>query len=154
MRKLLIIGAASALGLALAAVALAGGQSSSRAAVETYTFQAKLVAGQEVPKPTGAKANAGGVFSAEWAPQGGQTSMTFHNLTGKAIAAHIHKAPKGKAGPVIVPLCGPCKTGQTGTAKITSAVENALEKGQTYVNVHTTKNANGEIRGQVKLVGK
>ncbi len=59
----------------------------------------------------------------------------------------------GAAGPVIVPLCGPCKSGQTGKATISGAVIKALESGKAYVNVHTAKNAAGEIRGQVKVSG-
>jgi len=61
---------------------------------------------------------------------------------------------KGKAGGVAVALCGPCKSGQSGTVKIKAATEEALEKGGAYVNVHTPKNAAGEIRGQIKLTGK
>ena len=36
--------------------------------------------------------------------------------------------------------------------KISRAVADALERGLTYVNVHTAKNAAGEIRGQLKLL--
>ena len=55
------------------------------------------------------------------------------------------------AGPVLVPLCGPCTSGKKGKATITAGVANALELGRAYVNLHTAKNAAGEIRGQVKL---
>ena len=37
----------------------------------------------------------------------------------------------------------------TGKAKITPAIETALETGKAYVNVHTAKNGGGEIRGQI-----
>jgi hypothetical protein len=37
-------------------------------------------------------------------------------LTGPANAAHIHIAAKGKSGAIVVPLCGPCTSGVTGTA--------------------------------------
>ena len=36
--------------------------------------------------------------------------------------------------------------------KISRAAADALERGLTYVNVHTAKNAAGEIRGQLKLL--
>ena len=55
---------------------------------------------------------------------------------------------------MLISLCGPCKNGQTGKVKITGDTEEAMEKGKTYVNVHTAKNAGGEIRGQVILIGK
>jgi hypothetical protein len=52
---------------------------------------------------------------------------------------------------VVVPLCGPCRNGQTGKVHISKAVISALEGNDAYVNVHTAKNAGGEIRGQVKV---
>ena len=61
--------------------------------------------------------------------------LKFHGLSGKAMAAHVHMGKKGKAGAVVVALCGPCKNGQSGTVKIKSAVEESLEKGGAYVNV-------------------
>ena len=76
--------------------------------------------------------------------------LTFSKLTGPAAAAHIHIGKPGKAGNVMVALCGPCKSGKRGTATITHAQLRTIEAGRTYVNVHTKKNAAGEIRGQVK----
>ena len=57
------------------------------------------------------------------------------------------------AGPVVVPLCGPCRNGQVGKATITAATISAIESGKAYVNVHTAKNAAGEIRGQIAAKG-
>jgi hypothetical protein len=76
--------------------------------------------------------------------------LTFEHLTGKATAAHIHIAKRGKAGPVAIPLCGPCTSGMSRTSVVTSAQVNAMKKGDAYVNVHTVKNAAGEIRGQIR----
>jgi hypothetical protein len=70
------------------------------------------------------------------------------------MAAHIHKAAKGKSGNVLVPLCGAspvCKSGLTGTATLTQAEITAFKKHLLYVNVHTAKNPNGEIRGQLAV---
>ena len=50
----------------------------------------------------------------------------------------------------MVALCGPCKSGKRGTATITHAQLRTIEAGRAYVNVHTKKNAAGEIRGQIK----
>jgi hypothetical protein len=111
--------------------------------------------GLEVPRPTGG-AHGSGLFTATVTESGSSIALkwklTFKGLTGKAIAAHIHKGKPGKAGAVLVPLCGPCRPGQTGSMKLTPSQNSAIEKGGTYVNVHTPKNAAGEIRGQVKLV--
>ena len=61
-------------------------------------------------------------------------------------------AAKGKAGNVVLALCGTapaCKSGMTGTATLTPAMVTAFGKHLLYVNVHTAKNPNGEIRGQL-----
>jgi hypothetical protein len=140
-----------------ATTSTAGTASTTSAKAETYSFKATLTGGAEVPKPN-APPKAGGAFTAKSTESGSKVTLrwtlTFHGLSGKAMAAHVHMGKKGKAGPVVVPLCGPCKSGQHGSATIPSTVETALEKGTAYVNVHTAKNAAGEIRGQVKLTGK
>ena len=115
-----------------------------------------LRAGLERPKPKGKVGRARGTFTATITRSG--TSgviawrLTFAKLTGGAIAAHIHSGVRGKAGPVIVPLCAPCKSGAHGRATVDAAVLAALEAGRTYVNVHTRKNPLGEIRGQLAAV--
>lgn len=82
---------------------------------------------------------------------GGKLKFTlkFSGLTGAASAAHIHMGSVGKAGPVLVALCGPCTSPATGTVRVTAAVIKAINKGAAYVNVHTAKYPNGEIRGQL-----
>jgi hypothetical protein len=75
--------------------------------------------------------------------------LTFSGLTGAAGAAHVHVAPRGQAGPVVTPLCGPCVSPASGTANIDASVLNAIETGRAYANVHTAANAPGEIRGQI-----
>jgi hypothetical protein len=50
---------------------------------------------------------------------------------------------------VIVPLCSPCRSGARGRATVDASVLDSLESGRSYVNVHTKKNAAGEIRGQI-----
>ena len=119
---------------------------------------AALRAGKEVPKPTGVRAGAAGTFRAGLTRQGTRGTLTwrltFRNLTGRASAAHIHLAKAGVAGPVAVPLCGPCRSGVRGTAKLKARTVTALLGGRAYVNVHTAKNPAGEIRGQIRKGGK
>jgi hypothetical protein len=112
-------------------------------------FTAKLSIAQEVPKETGAPMMSGGAFTATLSGSTLKWKLTFGHLTGQATAAHIHMGAKGRSGPVIVALCGPCKSGATGTTKVSAAVIKTIEGGGAYVNVHTAKNPNGEIRGQV-----
>jgi CHRD domain len=127
------------------------GQLSITAAVSTT-----LNARQERPKPTGNVRRATGTFTATVAKLGTSGTIAwrlrFSGLTGRAAAAHIHIGQRGRAGPVAVALCGPCRSGARGTANLTPAVLAALETGRTYVNVHTPRNAAGEIRGQIRAV--
>jgi CHRD domain-containing protein len=115
-----------------------------------------LTAKQEVPKPKGNVRRAKGTFTATVTKAGASRRvawrLTFSKLTGRAVAAHIHSGQRGKAGPVIVPLCSPCRSGARGTATVSASVLSALESGRTYVNVHTAKNPAGEIRGQLAAV--
>jgi hypothetical protein len=124
---------------------------------QAVALTATLGASKEVPKPKGVSANAGGSFSAGVTRKatGGTLSwrLNFHGLTGKATAAHVHLGKAGKAGPVAVPLCGPCRSGVRGSAKINARTVSALLGGTAYVNVHTAKNAAGEIRGQIRRGG-
>jgi hypothetical protein len=117
------------------------------------TLKTSLRASQERPKPKGKTRRARGTFSATITKQGSSAvltwRLTFSRLTGKAFAAHIHSGARGKPGPVIVPLCTPCRTGARGRVTVDASVLNALQSGRTYVNVHTTKNPAGEIRGQL-----
>jgi len=115
-----------------------------------------LRASQERPRPKGKLAKAKGTFTATVTRSGTNGvvtwRLTFGKLSGRAIAAHIHAGARGKAGPVIVPLCAPCRSGAHGRATVSSSVLDALESGRTYVNVHTRKNPAGEIRGQIAAV--
>ena len=148
LASLAVVGAGVLLVAAVVAVA---------AVLDNYKVSATMKAGNETPKPTGVKGSAKGSFTGSYTESktGGtlKWKLTFSGLTGQATAAHIHKGRPGAAGPVIVPLCGPCSSGQTGTAKISKAVIAALEGHDAYVNVHTAKNQGGEIRGTVKVTG-
>ena len=120
----------------------------------TTGLTAKLSAAQEVPKPKGVRAGAQGAFTAALSGRTLTWRLTYKGLTGRAAAAHIHAGPKGKAGAVRVALCGPCTSGARGSAKVDARTVTALLGGGTYVNVHTGRNAAGEIRGQVAKTAK
>jgi CHRD domain len=115
-----------------------------------------LRASQERPKPKGKVRRARGTFTATVTKSGSTAvvswRLTFSRLTGRAIAAHIHSGRRGVAGPVIVPLCAPCRSGASGKATVNASVLSVLESGRAYVNVHTRKNPKGEIRGQLPAV--
>ena len=130
-------------GGAVAAVALAKPSVTS--------VKATLNVAQEVPKANGAPADAGGTFTGSVSGTTFKWKLTFQNLSGKVTAAHIHLGAKGKAGAVLLALCGAgCQSPVSGAALVSSTVANAIKAGKTYVNVHTAKNPNGEIRGQIR----
>ena len=116
-------------------------------------LRARLDARREVPKPKGNVARATGSFTATVTKEGTTGSvvwrLSFSRLTGRAVAAHIHIGRTGRAGPVAVALCGPCRSGARGTAAVSAAALTAIEAGRAYVNVHTARNPAGEIRGQI-----
>lgn len=143
MRKLvsaLALGAVAA--LVVSSLALGG----RRAPI---MIGAKLTAAEEVPAQVVKNTKAHGSFTGDITGKKLTFTLTFTGLTGPATAAHIHLAGMGKAGPVVVPLCGPCKSPVKGTATLSASVLAALPKHNLYVNVHTAKNPAGEIRGQV-----
>ena len=144
------IGAVALVALAFAGIALAAVQGDS------YKVSATLKARTEVPRPAGVPAGATGSFTGtavELANDKARVTwkLTFSHLSGRAIAAHIHLGKPGKAGPVALALCGPCRSGQKGAGLLTHAQFAKVEAGAAYVNVHTTKIAAGEIRGQIKV---
>jgi len=143
------------LAIAVGAALFAAGLAFAAQQKDTYKVTANLKARFEVPKPQGVKVGATGFFTGRAVELANDRArltwrLTFSKLTGRAIAAHIHSGKVGKAGPVMVALCGPCSNGQRGTATISHRQLRAIELGRTYVNVHTVKNAGGEIRGQTK----
>src|SRR3954454_16299201 len=152
MRKAhLLAGAVVGVGFALAA---AGG-AAARSQATTIHIAAAMAAANETPTPKGDVGNARGTFTATLTKTatGAELSwrLEFSNLSGNAIAAHIHVAARGVAGPVRVPLCAPCTSGMTGTAAVDQTVLDAIQDDRAYVNVHTPTNPAGEIRDQVAV---
>jgi len=96
-----------------------------------------------------ASSHGTGTFTATVANGKLSWHLSFKGLTGKATAAHIHIGKKGVSGNVLIPLCAPCSKAAMGTVKLNAMQLQDLKKGATYVNVHTAKYANGEIRGQL-----
>ena len=135
MRSPLLVSAALAIVMTFAGLTLAAPQATS------YKLTSTLKARSEVPKPTGVKVGATGTFTgtALQAKANGRATLTwkltFAKLTGAAAAAHIHIGKPGKAGNVMVALCGPCRNGQRGTANITNAQLKTIRAGE-HVRQH------------------
>jgi CHRD domain len=147
VKRLIVLGVVALVGI-LAVTSLASGKSMQTAASATFT--AALNVAQVAPHPRGTKAGASGTFKATLTGTTLKWALTYKNLTGPAIAAHIHLGARGKDGIALVALCGPCKSPMSGSANsVTDDVATLMLKGGAYVNVHTSENAEGEIRGEI-----
>jgi CHRD domain-containing protein len=112
---------------------------------KTISLEAKLSGRNEVPKAGAASGEASIQIT------GTKVCWRFNDLKGftGATASHIHKAPIGTAGPVVVPLGAAFKkTGCTTTSAALAKAILASPKGF-YVNIHTTKFPGGALRGQL-----
>jgi Cu/Zn superoxide dismutase len=73
-------------------------------------------------------------------------------LSSDATAMHLHMAPRGKAGPIMIGLDTPVDGRSVGcvTGLKSTDVDALLDPNQVlYMNIHTKNNPGGEIRGQV-----
>ena len=69
-----------------------------------------------------------------------------------ATVAHIHDAPAGGNGPIVIPLTKTADGVWTvpAGARLTDAQYDAYKAGRLYFNIHSEANKSGEIRGQIK----
>lgn len=78
--------------------------------------------------------------------------LTAENIA-PATAAHIHEAPPGEPGPVVVPLDNPPTYGASGGCTEVDDPELVSDiqenPGNYYVNVHNAEYPDGAIRGQL-----
>jgi Cu/Zn superoxide dismutase len=73
-------------------------------------------------------------------------------LSSDAVAMHLHMAPRGKAGPIMIGLDTPVDGRAVGcvTGLKSTDVDALLDPNQVlYMNIHTKNFPGGEIRGQV-----
>jgi hypothetical protein len=158
-----------------AAVAMLVAGASILARNDGPKFEARLTGAQEVPP-----VNTETVGKVEIRFNADETKAEFELEVRKGVRvtqAHIHCAPKGVNGPVVVFLAGFHNRGWdvdgswVENATVTDAnvmppsspacphvindlrdLVQAMRMGDTYVNVHTVANPGGEVRGQLKGV--
>jgi hypothetical protein len=137
---------------------------SASAQTETEVFTATLSGGEEVP-PVTTDATGAASFNVT-----GPESIDYSvNVTGmdKVTAAHIHSGATGENGEVVVtlfkadsptgPISGNLANGTITASSLEGQMQGtavsdlvkSMERGETYVNVHTEANPDGEIRGQI-----
>jgi len=68
-----------------------------------------------------------------------------------ATAAHVHVAPVGVAGPIVVPLEAPADGNSSGCVDVSKDLAGAIRKAPQnyYVNVHNAEYPAGAVRGQL-----
>jgi hypothetical protein len=133
-----------------------------------FLAEAILDSAQETP-PNSSPGTGMAIFNYSSTAQDLTYSVSFQNLLAPATVSHIHFAPPGVAGPVILPLTNagpPSATSGTFSGTLTALDLNpdpagginsfadaiaAIEAGDTYINVHSTQFPGGEIRGQINL---
>jgi hypothetical protein len=126
-------------------------------------FETELSAAEEVPAPQGVTGDEEGEAKFEADGSSVDFELKWNDLTSPAVAAHIHCGEVGVPGPVGVTLfagamgtegevegtfTGPDAGNNCGWEDLADVL-GAMATGDTYVNVHTTQNGPGEIRGQI-----
>jgi hypothetical protein len=114
---------------------------------ETMTFKADLKGSSEVP-PTDSAATGSADVTVDTDTKKLSWTVTSSGLSGDAVAAHFHgpAAAGENADPVVDITAAIAK----GSAEIGDQQLADLQAGKWYVNIHTEKFPNGEIRGQVE----
>jgi hypothetical protein len=77
-------------------------------------------------------------------------TIEYQDLTGPVTAAHFHgPANVGEKADPVVPLTAPYDSPINGSATLTDAQYSDLKSGMWYLNLHTEKFPDGEVRGQI-----
>ncbi len=118
----------------------------SPASAEMVQMKADLKASEEVP-PSDSPATGAAVVTLDTEGNKVSWKITHEGLTGDATAAHFHGPAKAgeNAGPVVDISANIAE----GSADVTPEQLQMIREGNTYLNIHTAQNPNGEIRGQV-----
>lgn len=142
----LVVGAlAGAVLVSSPATALAGGR----------TLTTSLTGAEEVPGPGDEDATGRARITLN---QGSGTvcfRLAWAEVDGTVVAAHIHEAPAGEAGDVVVTLIEGEYAGTDVQSGCITGVERALIKdirknpADYYINVHSTEFPKGAVRGQL-----
>lgn len=126
-------------------------------------WESVLVGANEVPAVATTAAGTA-TFSLNAAGTAVDYTINISTLPGTAItASHLHQAAAGATAGIAVNLCGAGTAPAcaalaapgvlvTGSATVTAAQVTAMRGFGMYVNVHTTANTGGEIRGQLRVV--
>jgi hypothetical protein len=120
--------------------------------VQTATFNAVLRPYQEVTRPSRTSNRAAGHFTAKVNGKTLTWTLTFSHLNGRPTVATLNKGARAATGAAFKSLCRNCVSPNRGTLVLTRSQLNSMLHGQAYVNIHTLRNRQGEIRGQINRV--
>ncbi|WP_026622365.1 hypothetical protein M728_003312 [Ensifer sp. WSM1721] len=131
----------------LAGIAVAVFLASSPGFAETLKFRADLRGSSEVP-PNDSAGRGTANISFDTDTKKLTWTVNSSGLSGEATAAHFHgpAAASENAGPVV----DVSNALASGSAEITEKHLADLQAGRWYLNIHTEKFPDGEIRGQVE----
>jgi CHRD domain/Ig domain of plant-specific actin-binding protein len=115
-------------------------------------FTAVLRAGQEVNGTHRVPSGAAGHFTAKLTGKSLRWTLTFSHLSGRPTIAGLNRGLRGASGVAFKTLCRGCISAVHGTLTLTASQTEAMLRGGTYVNIHTARNRQGEIRGQLRRV--
>ncbi|WP_165777048.1 CHRD domain-containing protein [Paremcibacter congregatus] len=78
-------------------------------------------------------------------------NIMWANLTGPAVAMHIHNAPAGINGGVVINVGGisGLTSPSIGATTLNAFLMDEFKANRFYINIHTATHPGGEIRGQV-----
>ena len=139
--KLVSYAAIAATGLVMMAAA--------PAFAEMVKYKADLTAAEEVP-PTDTMAMGTSEITYDTDSMKLTWSVSYEGLSGDPTAAHFHgPAAVGENAKPVVPVDGALASPIEGEATLTEAQAADLAAGMWYLNVHSAKYPDGEIRGQV-----
>jgi hypothetical protein len=142
--------------VALALLSLTIGVAVAGAQRRGSEFDATMRGSSESPK---GPANARGTFRVEFRRGQACYRMSVSRLGAKPVAAHIHKAPAGKNGGIVIDLKIGAKTFKGTSPRVAqkcvpakASVVSAIRRNPAgyYANVHTSKNPGGAARGQLR----
>jgi hypothetical protein len=129
-------------GLTTIVILAAGGVSA-----ETLKFKADMTGSGEVP-PNESAGKGTGEITLDTTTKKVTWTVTADGLSGDATAAHFHgPAAAGENADPVVDISTSMKFG---SAELTDQQLADLQGGKWYLNIHTAKFPDGEIRGQVE----
>lgn len=156
MKKIVVVGSVAAIALSLAMlVSASGAVAKGLGGAPRVTT---LSGAEEVP-PRATEGSGTALITLNVGQGRVCWELSWDSLTGAPRAAHIHRAPQGANGPVVVAL-SVAATASGSSSDCLEGVDPALVQEiidypeRFYVNIHTPTHPGGEIRGQLSNIGQ